>query len=242
MAIAPGYFRVLEAGAGKRSPIEVQCYLGEEPPKVVQSYAVWEEITRPKRKSLTEWQGVKPLRVQVSLMIDYFNDHGPSPGIRCQKDMRNLELLAGATQKGVKPHKPPRVNWWANAVHDNDAASHLEWVVESLEWGDLTYNNVPNVVRATCTIVLLEWVEDQFIRQSGAKKNTNKKGGGGKGGKKNSTYRVTLKDTQRQGLKTIALKKLGDSKRWREIAKLQKPPIRDPMAIRVNQILKMPKK
>lgn len=232
-------------GPGK-STINVECYLGPTPPKVIGGYARWENITRPKRKAVTEWQGIDPMRVELDILIDYHEAtyHGTNPGVKCEQDMRNLELLAGATEKDKGPKHPPLIHWDANMMHDDHHAGHVSWVIESLEWGEIMFNDTPNIVRAAAKVVLMEWVEDEFITQSGAKKNRSRKNAKGKNKKgrsgKSSTYRVTIQDTQRQGLKTIAIKKFGDVTRWRDIAKLNK--IRDPHNIRPDQIIKLPKK
>lgn len=232
-------------GHKRRRTHELTCLLGSEPPKVVEGYAIWEQITRPKRKSLTEWMGVRPLKIQISLVIDYFTSNVPNPGEKCEHDMRELEIMAGSTQKGIDEDDfPPILLFDANSQHDDREAGHLRWVMESLEWGQLWWNhnpNGPNIVRAEATIVLMEWVEDQYLTGNGASRNRRARGGGSSR-LPADRYRVTIMDIRKGGLKEIARKKLGKPSRWREIANIQKPRIRDPLAIRENQILKMPRR
>lgn len=236
------WLRSYVPGAKHQPTYSLRCLLGSNPPKVIEGYANWNQIERPKRKSLTEWRGTKPLKVELSLIIDHFDDND---GNACEHEMRQLELMAGASQEGQDESHPPLVLWDANAQHDDREAGHLRWVIETLAWENLMWNREgPNIIRAECTVTLMEFVEDEFITEGGAQKHRKRT----KGNKhktttshRASTYQVTLADTQKQGLKTIAAKRLGSAKKWRVIGNAQHPPIRDPMNIHENQILKIPK-
>jgi hypothetical protein len=240
VASGTAWLREYIPGANKQPTRSVKCLLGENPPRVIEGYATWNVIERPRRKSLTEWQGVKPLKIELQLVIDYFDKND---GLACERDMRQLELMAGASEKGKREAPPTPIRWDANAMHDDREAGHLKWVIETLQWDHFMWNKEgPNIVRANCTVTLMEYVEDQFITEGGAAKNRKKK----PRKKTNAThhkntYRVTLADTNKQGLRTIAQKKYGDPKKWRKIANAQKHKIRDPMNIKVDQVLVIPK-
>lgn len=240
VASGTAWLRAYVPGEKKQPTLSVKCLLGDKPPRPVEGYANWQQIERPRRKSITEWRGVKPIKIEMNLVIDYFEDND---GQRCERDIRTLELMAGASVKDEREAPPTPILWDANAMHDDREAGHLRWVIESLTWDNFLWNKEgPNIVRAYCTVVIMEYVEDEFITQTGADKNKKKKKRSKhKSSGKSNTYRVTLADTQKAGLKTIAVKKYGDAKKWRKIANAQKKKIRDPMNIKVNQILIIPK-
>lgn len=193
--------------------MSVKCLLGPDPVRVTDGYAKWTVVDRKKRRGITEWVGTNPLTVEVGFLIDYFDDPDDNPGLRCQRDIRDLEEMAGLNFDGDV--KPPECLWDANAPHDNAEAAHLRWIVFKLEWGDSMFNKEGNKVRQGGTITLMQSVTDAFITATGAAKNRKKTGQNKP--KKKKLYTVKKSDST---LKEIAQNELGNANLWTKIAKL----------------------
>lgn len=200
--------------ANKKSKLEVRCLLGPDAIQVIDGYAQWQTIARPKRRAITEWTGTNPLKVSISFVIDYTGDTAELPGLRCERDIRDLEEMAGLNFDGDV--RPPELVWDANAPHDNSQASHLTWIIVTLTWGDVMYNTAGNKVRQAGTMELSQFVADEFITATGSGKNRKKTGASTKL-KKKSRYLVKKSD---KDLKQIAQNELGNANLWTEIAKL----------------------
>lgn len=230
-------------GSKKQPTYELKCWLGDEPPRVISGYAKWEIIERRYNKPITEWAGLDPLRVEVSLLIDYFVERD---GEACERDIRQLEILAGASQKDQPPQEPHVVLWDGNAMHDDREAGHLRWVIESLEWGRMWWNKnlnpLPqgtggfpapqsispggtfgNIIRAEAKIVLMEYVDEVYMTSETGRIENGKY----------DTYRVQKGDT----IKKIA-KKLKVSAK--ELLKINS--IRDQNAVLKRKTIRIPRK
>ena len=221
--------------ADRKDTIIVQCRLGRSEPRVVDGYAGWSLVTRYRRRALVEWAGSNPLLIQVTFMIDRWDDVGdgePGEGNDVENRVRQLERMAGLDEHQPEP---PQVKWVANAPHDNDEAAHLTWVIESLEWeeGSALYNHAGNRVRQAGTLLLRQFESDEFLTTGAALVTGENKGKGSK-----STYRVREGDT----LSKIAKNRLGNARRWPEILRLNKGKIRDPDKLKVDMVITLPAK
>jgi len=188
---------------------------------VIDGYAGWEVIDRPKRRALTYWKGSNPVRLQVPILIDNFIE-----GTTIEPKCRMLEKMAGLTHDG---DQPPTIQIHSNGVvpHDYEEANQNKWVIETLDWGDAIRNHAGNRVRQAATITFLLYTDATSLKRLG-----QRLGGGG--------IKLYVVKTSDKSLRTIAKKQLGDSKKWREIASLNG--IRDPKAIFAGQRLRIPKK
>ena len=205
----------------KAEGISVEFFLGEGTPQVVDGYAGWEIIDRPKRRALTHWKGSNPVRLQVPILIDNFID-----GDSIEPECRKVEKLAGLTKDG---DQPPLIEIHSDGVipHDFHDAPHNQWVIETLDWGDAVRNHAGNRIRQAATITFLLYVDSTSLKRLG-----QRLGGG--------TVKLYVVKRSDKSLRGIAKKQLGDSNRWREIANLNG--MRDPKAIFEGQRLRIPPK
>jgi hypothetical protein len=232
-------------------PSSVVCRLGEERPEVTDGYGGWNEVARPRRTTVTTWAGVPARRMSLSILMDNW-----AAGIGIEYLIRRLERMALPRSGGQPP-----------TVKVDAAGGHLPyqgktWVIDAIAWGDALMNSLGNRTRQAATLTLLEYVSDDLIeakkrsaaqrrraKQQAAKnskgknakakrKATAKKRGSNR--KKKSGRLATVTDSSFQGedLMAIAARELGDVTRWREIAELND--IRDPRAVRVGQVLRLP--
>lgn len=227
------------------TPLIVTCFLGETSPRTVDGYAQWTLVARKRRKSLTEFSGKNPMAIEISFVINRWDQQirdetddtardKLNPGLNTEKDVRDIERMAGRAASGQQ--EPPKLLWFANSPHDNADHPGLLWVIERLEWGENMHNDAGNLVRQWGTITLREWVGDEFISSAAEIARNKAREKGLKGG---GTYKIKKGDT----LQNIARRKLGDARRWVEIAKLNKKKIRDPKHLGkyVGKEIKIPK-
>lgn len=203
------------------------------------SYEGWSVTAIPKRMGMTEWAGRNPMVLPVDFLIDRFAE-GDGTYVENMRDV--IDKIAATASRDDEP--PICVFDSGGLVpHDYTHAPHVRWVVSGLDWNrDLTINSAASLrpLRVGGTITLTQYNHDDVIDsyEGPAKRNRDKNKPNPKGGRrKPSKQTYTVKDGD--SLTSIAARKLGDSKRWREIADLNN--IRNPRSIKVGQVLRMPK-
>lgn len=192
--------------------ISVTCLLGREQPELSGGYGGWEEIARPRRTSLTQWNGHPPFRMRLPLLIDNFAD-GDSVEEKCDR----LEQMARSPET-LTP--PPIVDIEGAVLH-----SGIGWVIDNLEWGACERHPSRGYrTRQEVVVFLLQHIpKDKVVRHQ-----TNQP--------KYRLYTIKKGDT----LQKIAAKLLKDKKRWREIARIND--IRDPKKLKIGRKIKVPRK
>lgn len=214
---------------------EVEVLLGDGAGNPTGGYGGWAKISRDRRRGLTEWQGNDPLEIDIPILFENW-----AVGTSLEPDILQLEKMAGLGNEGGG--EPPLMTFNSGGVisHDfHDAPKH-DWVISNIVWGDAVKNDFGNRVRQIATVTVTQYISDDVLSSSSAKKRKNskkgkiKKGTERSGGKKKS-FTVEF---NHQSLVTIAKKTLGDGNRWHEIAKLNS--IRDPKATRKGQVLRIP--
>lgn len=198
----------------------IPALMQDEDPKISGGYAVWEEIQRRERKSLTDFTGTAPYRLPIPLKFDGFaNNESIEPNIRA------IEHL-GRPEGGHGNVQPPTFN-----VHIPGGVPRkktFDWVCENIEWGaNARRQSDGQHTRQDFIINALEFVDPDTID---IEKRVPEL--------KTWIYKTKDADT----LRKIAKHQLGDAKRWAEIKKLN-PKFRDPNnTITTNTSLKMPPK
>lgn len=225
--------------------LRFEALFDEQVPNVVAGYSVWETIQRPHRRSLTNWVGSEPLKLNIGFIIDGYGGastkivpHSSPLRVSYHDEpvdemCRILEVLAGGlTADGLEP---PLCQLHSNGFipHDFIHASQNRWVVTDIQWGDAIRRDDNQRYRQQGTITLMEYVQDDVVQSLSAA--GKQRAAAGKPGVRRKVYVVKKGDT----LRKIASKQLHNAKRWREIAKLNK--IRDPKNIKVGQHLKLPR-
>jgi hypothetical protein len=214
-------------------------------------YGGWQEVERPRRVSVVTWQGLPLKRMSIPILFDNFADGHGTP---VENDIDRLVALAMPSQG----EPPPHIKFEVSGRHVPNAG--VTWVIESLDWGDGLMNTQGNRTRQAATVNLMEYVSDELVKETSpananaAKHKKKKKAKGktsGRGartkrhaagrGKKSKAHhsRAAVADVfEGEDLRSVAARELGDAQRWHEIADLND--IRDPRAVRVGQVLRLP--
>lgn len=229
-------------------PATIVARLGPERPDVSAGYGGWNEVARPRRTTVTTWEGMPARRMSLGVILDNF-----TAGTSIEDDIRKLERMALPRAGG----EPPTVSVSAKGGHV--PYGDLTWVIDALAWGDAIMNDYGNRVRQAATLTLLEYVSDDLIearkRTSPAqRRRSNNRRRSGRNRKKNARQKRKPASRNRRSrstglrsapvayqgddLMSIAARELGDARRWHEIADLNG--IRDPRAIAIGQVLRLP--
>lgn len=198
-------------------------------------YGGWAPTQRIRRRSLTEWPGNDPLKIDVPVLFDGLVDN-----TSVEDDIRQLEKMAGLE---IDTGEPPLLTFDSAGVvpHDKTHASQNDWVIADLTWGKSDRNQYGHRIRQAVTVHLLLYVEDDQLRDDSSaarrRRTTKKRAAKGKKSKGARVKRYTVKagDT----LSSIAARLLGSPSRWHDIAAVN-PSIRDPKALKVGQVIKLP--
>lgn len=196
--VPPGRIRVWRSGEGMTTDAwRVYCLLLERP-KVIRGYGGWGTLARPGRRSKSTFEGTETPAYSITVRIA--NDRPTRTPVADQ--MRDLERLCGWDLADDDP--PPVVQWVGNVEHDFARAPQTEWVCESLEWGDSNATDRGTLLWQDATFVLAVYDESTIPGLTKAK----------------GFARHTLKAGQ--NLRAFAREYLGDPKRWRDVADLNR--------------------
>ena len=206
-----------------RPVLSITAWMGRNPPAITGGYGGWQSRPRPRRQSLTVFQGNEPYQMDLPLMLDGFADDRS-----VQAQISTLERMG----RPVADWEEPPIVTVSGVVPHTD----LTWVVNDLKFGDSVRNEKGAIVRQEITVSLLRYVaEDRVSTKSSAAKARANAGGTKKTGTSGpSLHTVRAGET----LSSIAADHLGDYRRWPEIASLNG--IRDPKVIVVGQPLRIP--
>lgn len=216
--------------------LEFQASLARAP-IVVDGYGGWQKIARRKRKSLTEWIGRNPLSIKIEFVLDNFSE---GAGFDVEAACRDLERMAGVDKDDPEP---PLLRLWSDPAplmpHGQHRAAHNRFFIEEGPAWDAdktVYNIEGNRLRAAGSLTVTQHVRDELVtvtptvtrrRQAAAKKSPSMTAA-------TSRYVVRRGDT----LAIIAARKTGAASNWKKIATANG--IRDPKAIKVGQVLRIP--
>lgn len=213
-------------------PARVTALRGKTSPTPVGGGSRWNNVNRPRRKSLTEFDGVDPYQIQLSLMLD-----GVATSASVEHDCQTLERM---WQPAGDRLEPPLV-----IVVGGVPRPDLTYVITGLEWDtvDVMWSQQLYRIRQQVTVTLLEYVADDRLATSSAAARARQQAvaaaaaaarASGVGGSVVHTYVVRSGDT----LTSIAARLLGDASRWKDIADLND--IRDPHQITVGETIRIP--
>lgn len=171
----------------------LEFLLGGDPIDFTGGYGGWEEVVRPRRAPVAQWVAPPARRLELSLILDGFADDSSVDG-----SLFSLAALASPT--GITA--PPTVKVAGVAIPGSGVT---DWVIDGLTFQASAVNRFGERTRVNISLSLLEAVTDTLVAGKPRKR-------------KQPPYKVKKGDS----LGSIALKQLGDRKRWREILKLNK--------------------
>lgn len=187
----------------------------------------WAKVTRPKKQSLTEWQGHEGYEMTVPVIFD-----GLAEDRSVESDITRLERM-GRRRPGDE--HPPILDIGGPLPHVD-----LPWVLQDIDWGEFDRREDGQRVRQIATLTLWEYVHASL---STDRKGKRKKGKShakdardrNKGKSANRRHKVKKNEAS---LGAVATNVYGDPSMAKEIADLND--IRDPWAIVVGQELRLP--
>lgn len=182
----------------------------------------WAKVGRPRRLSLTDWVGADGYEMSVPVVFD-----GLAEDRSVERPIARLERLG---RRPAGNDHPPILTLAGPLPH-----TELAWVLQNVEWGASERREDGQRIRQFATLVFWQHIDPDITiqrKKSPAKRAQDRRKEGKK--KSNRTYTVKRGDT----LASIAARKLGAAKRWREIADLNN--IRDPKKIKVGRVLRLP--
>lgn len=215
-------------------PLRVTALRGNGAPSLTGGFARWNAVTRPRRTSLTAYDGRDPYEMLLPILLDGFVDDRSVEG-----DCENIERLAKPSGGG----EPPLVKVVGFVPH-----ADLDWVLRPPEFVDPVIYHVDGYrTRQAVNVRLLEYVSADRVGQGNAADQARrdavdaaaaaarKAGVGGAPPAHGKFYTVKTGDT----LASIAAHELGDYRRWTEIAALN-PGLRDPRHPPVGREIRLP--
>jgi len=173
----------------------VHGWLVDDPPTLSGGYGGFRVADRPRKSSLTIWQGRQPFQLTVPMLL---SDRGSS----IRDEIHNLDVISSGTSKGAPPYV--KVD---GAVPVPVHAGEL-WVIQDVQWGAIVRRRDRVVIRQDVTVTLLEYVSDATLEASTESSRTP--------GGKTIIRRYTVKKGDTLG--SIAARQLGDQKRWVDVA------------------------
>lgn len=194
----------------------------------------WAETARPRRTSLTEWQGWPLATLSIPFILNQFQGEGSIESAISYLEgfMRDLR---GGSQPPVLSVDGPVPGTW------------LRWSMKSIDYTDEIRRPFDGArSRVTGVLNLIEYNEVELlvstvptpaaaaVERATASPAATAPSGGAKPAATGRTYTVRSGDT----LSRIAQQQLGNAGRWQEIANLNG--IRDPRSIRVGQVIRLP--
>lgn len=204
--IVPGWFWAWSLDVVGSDIISLQCLLGNEPPRPTRGYGGWGQLERRGRRALSRYDGTETPAIEVGLILENEVVHTADGA---EGKMRRLERLAGGWG-----NKAPRLQWVANLPHhDYTAAPGNIWVCESLEWGDLVFTDRASLIRAEATVTFALFSDPEVpgvtTVESAFPRRELRKG---------------------WDLRDFAKHYLGDAKRWKDVAELNRDNVKCPQS------------
>jgi len=204
------------------------CNFADGSPIVVEGYAGWQVVNRPKAIGLVEWQGRNPMAIEIPFLIDYWRSGLDNPGIHGEAQVARLEKLCGV---GKHWEAPPvcKVDGDGVIPHDYTLDPGTRWVIENVTWDrslELRHYYTGRRLRCGGTIQIRQYVLPTAILRTIKSKDrayTPK------------VYIVKKGDT----LSKIARWFYHDPHKWKVIADANH--LRDRRTLRVGKRLKIPR-
>lgn len=156
--LPPGYVRLT---CGDPSFVLV-ALLGEEAPTLTGGVGGWSVIARPRDVGMTVWEGIEPVALSLSLMLDGF-----AAGRSQEPALRGLLRVARGDRES-----PPGVI----GIEGIPSLPSREWVIEGIDFGD-PIRRVSDMhrTRQPLTLSLREFVRPDYLSRPKSTSKTSSK-------------------------------------------------------------------
>lgn len=207
----------------------LNCRQGPEPPKLSAGYGGWQEVPRPRRVALLDWQGSSPFRLEISLVL---GSHALGQSIEAGR--RILDRLA--TRQGAP--EPPQVGVTARGLPET-VRKIPAWAVESLEWGAVSFTEAGQPAQQAATVILAQHPSAEQITLSAPPRRVDCSKAKAPANEKHYIAR------HGDSLRAISARFLGSAQCWKRIQRLNQrtgkfEAIRDPKSLKAGDRLRFP--
>jgi nucleoid-associated protein YgaU len=136
---------------------------GTSSPKIISGGARYNQVNRPRRRSVVQWDGDDPWRMDVPVIFDgYIGVQPPSyPSISVERDIRKVTQMEQSRGDLITP--------WTFYLDGGLPVVGAVWVMEGIDWGDVVYWEPDNHgsgyrVRQDATFHCLEYVAETVLQ------------------------------------------------------------------------------
>lgn len=189
---------------------------GDGAPKMTGGGGGWQITPRPRRVSLTQWQGRDPYKMDVPVMFDgWAND----------VSVENQIAILNQMQMGKDLTPPPTVT-----IDGAVPVKGIRWVIENIDWGDLVIwrqeGDSAYRLRQDATVKFVQAVDDQRLKVGSGKLNIS------------SNPRI-IQAKQGDTLRSLSKKYYKTVDKWQDIWRAN-PNIKDPKKIKKGTDVRIP--
>jgi LysM repeat protein len=133
--------------------IKVVALLGDGVATVEEGYGGWEQQPRARRKALTLWNGILPIKMKLPILIDH-----DALNVDVDTAVANLERM---TQPAGTNIAPGNVRIFGAAPHTD-----IVWKLSNITWDDTQRQMTGRMRRWQGTLELLEFVPEDTVHKS----------------------------------------------------------------------------
>jgi LysM domain len=187
--------------------LTVSGMLGPNGLQITGGYGNWQQVSVPRNRAITLWQGQDLLTADLDLLFDAWHTYNMARPLRRSVEGQCATLEKMAT-RGPGMLTPPSIRTYGASPRPG-----MRWVISGLSWGDVIRDPKAGVrMRQAVTVHLMQYLQetDVIAQPRGAATS-----------RAPTKYKVKAGDN----LKTIATRMLGKSSGWQQIAKAN-PPLR----------------
>ncbi|CAB4894951.1 unannotated protein [freshwater metagenome] len=204
--------------------VSLTMLLDTEPPSLSGDFGGWESLPVPRKRAVRYWAANPEAKLALPVIL--------LKGATTVTDqVKRLQSIGTGTATPGGGFRGPRQ---LEVFGQVPPLPLTRWVIDDVSWGDSLYTN-NRLIRQHLVITLGEPPDLDAIDVD--------KGGRSKYRTKNGkrVKHPTAKLLADETLQEFAARTLGNPTRWSEIAKLQKPPIKDPRKPGRPRMLKLPR-
>jgi LysM domain len=196
--------------------------LGKRKPIFSGGIAQWDEVERPRRRAMSEYRGESLLKYSFDVALSAYPDGNVEPLIR---------RIVGWASRSDLPFQPTLLKVQGPIIYPD--LNYYLTKCDQVDDETLAFNSANQICRQLLDLEITEYVAPDLViqtpppaqaAQARAAETTPAE----------RTYTVAAGDT----LWAIAARLLGKGQRWSEIA--EKNGIRDPRALKIGTVLKVP--